>query len=211
MSAIRLLFGTAVIGLLFSGCATVPPKDYTAFRQSRPASILVLPPINATTDVRATYSLYTTMTRPIAELGYYVFPVVMVDQFMKENGLTMPADMQQVAPAKLRDVFGADAALYVTIDEYGSKYQVIAANTNVRAHAKLVDLRTGTELWQGSVFAQNAGQSGLIEALVTQVMNKLTDQAHIVAAMASVMLVSPQVPAGQGLLHGPHHPEYQKD
>ncbi|HVU35773.1 MAG TPA: GNA1162 family protein [Opitutaceae bacterium] len=59
--------------------------------------------------------------------------------------------------------------------------------------------------------AENAGLSGLIEALVTQVMNKLTDQAHIVAAMASWQLVAPQRPAGQGLLKGPRHPEYGKD
>jgi len=205
-----LLFLSA-FGFFFAGCQTLPPKDYTEYRKARPGSILVLPPINATTDVGATYSLYTTITRPIAELGYYVYPIVLVDQYMKENGLTMPPDMQQVPYAKLREVFGADAALYVTVDEYGSKYQVIASNTIVRAHAKLVDLRTGTELWQGAATAQAAGQSGLIEALVTQVMNKLTDQAHLVAAMASIILVSPQGPPGQGMLKGPHHPEYAKD
>lgn len=208
--SLAILCGLAA-ALCLTGCQTVKPKDYTAYRKSRPKSILVLPPINATTDVKATYSMYTTMTRPIAELGYYVFPVVLVDQFMKENGLTMPADMQQAPLAKLREVFGADAVLYVTIDEYGSKYQVFASNTNVRAHAKLVDAQTGTELWQGSVFAQAAGQSGILEALVTQVLNKLTDQAHIVAAVASMQLVVPPGPPGQGLLKGPHHPEYEKD
>ena len=89
------LFLGGILVMALAGCQTPTPKDYTAFRQSRPKSILVLPPINATTEVGATYSMYTTMTRPIAELGYYVFPVVVVDQFMKENGLTMPADMQQ--------------------------------------------------------------------------------------------------------------------
>ena len=155
--------------------------------------------------------MYTTMTRPIAELGYYVFPVVVVDQFMKENGLTMPADMQQAPLPKLREVFGADAVLYTTIDEFGSKYQVLSANTYVRAHAKLVDARTTTTLWEGSVLAQSAGQSGLLEALVTQVMNKLMDQSHMVAAIASVQLVAPPGPPGQGLLKGPRHPEYGKD
>lgn len=205
------LFLGGLVALLLSGCQTLPPKDYTALRQSRPKSILVLPPINATTEVSATYSLYTTMTHPIAELGYYVFPVVLVDQLMKENGLTMPTDMQQAPLAKLREVFGCDAVLYVTIDEFGSKYMVLSANTYVRAHAKLVDARTGTNLWEGSVFAQSAGQSGLVEALVTQVLNKLTDQSHIVAAIASAQLVAPPGPAGQGLLKGPHHPEYGKD
>lgn len=201
----------ALVGLLAAGCQTVKPKDYTEFRKSRPTSVLVLPPVNATTDVRATYSLYTTISRPVAELGYYVFPIGVVDQYMKENGLTMPADMQQVPVPKLREVFGADAALYITIDEYGSKYQVISSNVYVKAHAKLVDLRTGLVLWENSALAQYGGQGGLVEALVTQVVNKLTDQAHAVAAMASQILVNPQNPPGQGLLKGPRHPEYAKD
>lgn len=194
--------------LVLSGCQTVQPKDYTAFRQARPRSILVLPPINASTDVRATYSMYTTMTQPIAELGYYVFPVALVDQMMKDNGLTMPADMHQAPVAKLREVFGADAALYVTIDEFGSKYQILSSNIIVRAHATLLDLRDGQTLWQGTAFAQSSGQSGLIEALVTQVLNKLMDQSHFVAAMASHQLV---MPPGQGLIKGPRHPQQGAD
>jgi hypothetical protein len=207
---IALLAGV-IAELVLSGCQTAAPKDYTEFRRARPRSILVLPPINESTDVRATYSMFTTMTRPIAELGYYVFPVVIVDQMMKENGLTMPSDMQQAPLAKLRDVFGADAVLHVTIYEYGSKYQVISSNTIVRARAKLVDLRSSTTLWEGSVTAQSAGQSGLLEAVVTQVVNKITDQPHMVAAMASRMLLAPVNPPGQGLLKGPHHPEFGKD
>ncbi|PTX97758.1 GNA1162 family protein [Opitutus sp. ER46] len=210
MKRLALVLGP-LVGLFLAGCQTVAPKDYTAFRQSRPASILVLPPINASSDVRATYSVYTAMTRPISELGYYVFPLVVVDQMMKENGLTMPADMHQAPPAKLREVFGADAALYVTVQEYGSKYMLVVADTFVRARAVLVDLRTGTTLWEGSVYAQAGGQSGLLEALVTQVLNKLTDQAHMVATVACYQLVTPPGPPGQGLLRGPRHPEYGKD
>ena len=37
--------------LLFSACATREPADYTAFAQARPRSILVLPPINHSTEI----------------------------------------------------------------------------------------------------------------------------------------------------------------
>ncbi len=194
--------------LLFSGCATVEPKDYTEFRKSKPHSILVLPPLNESTEIGATYSVLTTTTRPLAELGYYVFPVAIVDQYLKENGLTVPGDMHQAPLSKLHDVFGADAVLYLTVKQYGSKYQVFASNTVVTIMGKLVDCRTGTTLWIGKAQAINNGQSGLIEALVTQVLNKLTDQAHIVATMASYQLL---LPPSQGLLKGPRHPEYGRD
>ena len=206
MRSLALL--TFTTALLLVGCNTVPPKDYAAFRQSNPRSILVLPPVNESNEVLAPYSLLTTVTRPISELGYYVVPVVMVDHLLKENGMGLPAEMHQAPLEKLRSVFGADAVLYITIEKYGSKYQLVASNTMVFARAKLVDARTGAELWQGRANTTYAGQSGLIEALVEQVMNKLVDQAHNVAAMASYQLIT--LP-GQGLLKGPRHPEFGKE
>lgn len=207
-SLIRILMALAA-ALVLAGCATVKPKDYTEFRRSRPRSILVLPPVNQSTDVGATYSVLTTTTHPLAELGYYVLPVAMVDEMLRQNGLTVPADMQAVPVAKLREVFGADAVLYITVEKYGTKYQLIQSNNVVSAQARLVDCRSGVDLWEGKVsVAINSGNSGLLEALVDQVVNKLTDEAHVAAQMASWQLLTPP---GQGLLKGPHHPEYGKD
>lgn len=190
---------------LLTGCVTVPPKDYTEFRRSNPRSILVLPPVNESTEVIAPYSLLTTTTHPLAELGYYVVPVVMVDALLKENGLGLPAEMHQAPLAKLQEIFGADAVLYITIEKYGSKYQLIASNTYVHTRAKLVDARSGTTLWEGRTQTVYSGQSGFLEALVEQVLNKLVDQAHQVAGMASYQLLT--IP-GQGLPYGPRHPEH---
>ena len=61
-----IVFATLAVVALLSGCATVKPKDYSEFRRAQPRSILVLPPINQTTEVIAPYSLLTTTTRPIA-------------------------------------------------------------------------------------------------------------------------------------------------
>lgn len=204
-TSLHLFFVVSLV--LLTGCVTVPPKDYTEFRKSRPASILVLPPVNHSSDVRATYSVFTTTTRPVAELGYYVFPVVMVDHMLKENGLTMPDEMHAVPVAKFREIFGADAILYITIEQYGSKYMVIASSTIVQARAKLVDARTEKVIWENFVRMDNGGQSGLVQALVEQVLNKLTDQAHNVAVMASYQLLTLN---DKGLLKGPRHPEFSK-
>jgi hypothetical protein len=207
---LSLPFAALAAVVALSGCVNLPPKDYTEFRKNRPRSILILPPINESVDARATYSVLTTATRPIAELGYYVVPVVIADHFLKENGLTMPAEMHQAPLAKLHEVFGADAVLYITIEQYGTKYQVIASNTVVQARAKLVDARSGVMLWEGITRAMGGGQAGLIEAVVEQVMSKLVDTAHVVAITASQQLVAPPQP-GQGLLKGFRHPEAAKD
>ena len=94
--------------MLATACAT---PDYSAFRERKPRSILVLPPLNESVDVDATYSWLTTATAPLAETGYYVFPVAMVDAFMKDNGMPSAGEMREVSLAKLGEVFGADAVL----------------------------------------------------------------------------------------------------
>ena len=104
---------------LFAGCATKPGYDYTAFRDSRPKSILVLPPLNDSPDVNATYSMYAQTTLPWSESGY-VLPVTLVDEAFRQNGLASPADIQQVPLKKLREIFGADSALYIKVTHYGA-------------------------------------------------------------------------------------------
>ena len=61
---------------LLTGCAkqAVKPFDYTAFKTARPASILVLPPLNSSPDIKASDSVMSHTSVPLAESGYYVFP-----------------------------------------------------------------------------------------------------------------------------------------
>ena len=208
------LLATLVVAL--GGCTTAHPDiDYTAFRECKPRSILVLPPLNNSPDVRATYSVLSTVTEPLAEAGYYVFPVALVDQTFKENGLTHPGDIHQVPLGKLREIFGADATLYITVTQYGSVYMLLHSEIRVSAGARLVDNRTGQVLWTGEATASdseggNNSGGGLLGALVTalvkQVVGSLGDQAHPIARTTSQRLLS----AGpNGLLYGPRSPHYE--
>jgi len=203
---------TGMVGMVLAGCAT-KPYDYTNYRQYPPRSILVLPPLNESTDVKATYGYLSTVTQPVAEMGYYVFPVAIVDQLLKENGMPTAGEMHQVPLTKVAEITGADAVLFVTVKQYGTKYQVINSSTIVQVQAKLVDTRTGTLLWEGTGTAQqNSGGSGniladLISAAVTQAINSGTDAAHGVCRMANGALIYTK---DHGLLYGPYSPEYGK-
>jgi hypothetical protein len=173
----------------------------------------VLPPLNESTDVGGTYSYLSTVTMPIAELGYYVYPVAVVDQFFKENGMPMAGEMHQAPLNKIREIIGADAVLYLTLKQYGTKYQVINSATVVTAEAKLVDARTELLLWSGMVTAQqNSSGSGniladLISAAIVQAINKSTDHAHDVAHLANAQFAV----KNRGLLYGPYHPKHEKE
>ncbi|GEC96275.1 MAG: hypothetical protein RLZZ220_624 [Pseudomonadota bacterium] len=213
---LRALLAVGV--LMLAGCATQPGYDYSAFRESRPRSILVLPPLNDSPDVNATYSMYAQTTLPLAESGYYVLPVTLVDEAFRQNGLTAPADIQQVPLKKLREIFGADAALYIKVTHYGTKYMIISSETRVSAEGKLVDLRSGATLWEGRATASSAegdNNSGggalglLLKAVITQIADTLSNRGHPIAGITADRLLSAGRP--NGILYGPRSPKYQKD
>ena len=214
LKKMALLLAPAV---LMVGCATKAPSyDYTAFKAAKPRSIVVLPPLNNSPEVNAGNSVYAQVSYPLAEAGYYVLPVAVVGETFKQNGLTNAADIHGVDVKKLNEIFGADAGLYITIDKYGSTYTVIDSVAVVAVTAKLVDLKSGTLLWEGKASASNNeggnnGGGGLIGALVAaavkQILNSTTDAAHPVAGVANARLLS----AGMtnGLLYGPRSVKYQ--
>ncbi|MCX8957710.1 DUF799 domain-containing protein [Erwinia psidii] len=205
----------AIVGLLavvtLTGCAKkTPPYDYTAFRESKPASILVLPAENHATDINAAHSFASLVTQPLAESGYYVFPVAVVEETFKQNGLTSASDIRNVSAAKLHGIFNADAALYIDITEYGTKFIVVDSMTKVTATAKLVDLRTGKTVWSGAATAtdnesNHNGTQGLlglvVNAAVKQITSNITDKTHDVAALTSDRLLSANT--NGGILPGP--------
>ena len=211
---IRTVYLAAVIGaafLLYS-CKSV---DYTAFKESRPRSILVMPPVNMSMDVQAPATFLATSAYPLAESGYYVIPPALSDEMFKQNGMAIADETWEIPISRLFEIFGADSALYITITKYGSTFGVI----NVAASSKLVDLRTGQELWSGKTSATEdnnqktstlGGLGGaLLGAVVNQLINTLADRTYEVGRGANHQMLS----AGKsnGILYGPYHPKFGTD
>jgi hypothetical protein len=200
-----------------TGCATVPPYDYSAYQRNRPASLLVLPPTNETPEVLATYGVLSQVTMPLAEAGYYVTPVSLMDETFRQNGVTQPHDIHALPAAKLREIFGADAAVYITVRRYGTSYAVLSSETTVTVEGRIVDLRSGDLLWKGAASASSresdsSNQAGLVgllvKAVVNQIVGTVSDASFRYAGMASQRLLSPRP---NGVLYGPRSPNYQKD
>lgn len=214
----RIVLVSAVVGaMLLGGCATkVPPYDYTAFNQAKPATLLVLPPLNESPDVKATPSLWANATKPLAEAGYYVLPVTLVDETLRQNGVDTATDAHSIDTNKLRDYFGADAAVYIKVARYGSTYSVVMSETVVEADAKIIDLRSRALLWEGKARASSAEQQQsqggvaalLVAALVQQIVSTTTDAAHNYAGVASERLFA--APRYNGVLPGPRSPLHGK-
>ncbi len=202
--------------VLLGGCAVTQPYDYSAFKARMPRAIVILPPINDSLDVKATYGVYATTTKPLAEAGYYVLPVTLVDEAFRLNGLQTPNDIHALSPKKIKEVFGADAGLYLTVKEYGTKYYVVGSASVVTIEAKLIDLETGAQIWDGSATASSEeGQNNqgglaalLIGAIVKQIAGTIVDQSSDVARLTNTRLLSAETP--NGVLWGARSPNFGK-
>ncbi|MDY0117940.1 MAG: DUF799 family lipoprotein, partial [Sulfurimonadaceae bacterium] len=89
----RFLFALifTISAFFFSGCATASKtitkgEAYPKMYAEQPRSLLILPPINESTDAEAKDYYMTTIEMPFALMGYYTFPTEMVSDIMKQEG-----------------------------------------------------------------------------------------------------------------------------
>ena len=210
--------------LLFMSCATGPTvpsqpqiDPYAVYKESRPRSILIMPPINRSPEILAQPAFLAASTIPLSESGYYVIPVTLSQEMFRQNGVYVAEEAQLLNIGRLYEIFGADAALYMTITRYGVRYVLLDSIVEAEASAKLIDLRTGASLWSGFTRASRNSQSSssgdllttLIGAALEQIVNTLSDNAYTVGREAARKLLT----AGKkdGILYGPYHYKFEKD
>lgn len=199
-------------------CVTAPPEkwDYTRLRQANPKTVLVVPVINKTVDVDAPDYFLSTIARPVAERGYYVFPVNAVKHLLDDDGLSDANLVHEANPTRLGEIFDADAILYITIERWDAKYVVLTTQVTVEFTYVLKSGRTGDELWrhrEAMVYAPQAAAMGhpltmLITMAVNAALAKAIPNYLPLTQEANHWAVNrPQ----HGLPAGPYHQEYKKD
>ena len=211
------LIGIFLMVSLLAACATAPsPKNYSTFNSERPRSILVVPTLNNTGNVQAPEFFLSTISRPFAERGYYVFPANMVKRLLEDDGLSDAGLVHATDASRLSGLFGCDSVLFVTIQRWDSKYLVLSTTTTVAFDYTLKSCKTGNTLWQDKqelVYSPQQNSSGnpladLIAQAIVAALEKgapnympLTMQANAAAAGTP----------GKGLPAGPYLPTYQQD
>jgi hypothetical protein len=203
---------------LSSGCATAPKKDYSAFKAADPHSVLIIPVVNRSMDVDAPDYFLSTLSIPVAERGYYVFPVDMVKHLLEYDGLADADLVHNADTMKLCSLFGSDSVLYVCIERWDAKYMLLTTQVTVDFDYKLKDCKTGEVIWshrKAKVYSPQQSQSSgnpladliamAISAAITKGMPNYMPLAHQANAEAFAY------PKGGGLPAGPYLPEYRKD
>lgn len=208
----------AGVAMASSACVTAPAsKSYAALRAEAPRSVLVVPALNSTVNVDAADYFVSTISRPVAERGYYVFPAHMVKRVLDDEGLSDAGLVHQADASRFQPLFGCDTVMFVEIKKWESQYIVISTSTNVEFEYTLKSCRTGATLWsntQAMSYSPQGGSSGnpladLVAQAIVAAIEKakpnyipLTQQANLLATHVY----------GQGLPAGPYLPgSYSKD
>ncbi len=203
------------LAALLSGCAVRPKADLDAFYARQPRSIVVVPVVNESPEVSAAPVFISTISRPLAERGYYVFPVYLTELILQDFGLVEAGHIHQLPAERFYELFGADAVLLVTIKDWSTKYMLLASVVVVQMEYVLKDTRTGTVLWKNEQTythdsggaAAGSGLAGLVAMAVSAAVNAIFTDYLPLARQAHYLAFQPP----KGLPAGPYHADFKRD
>lgn len=207
----KILFIAILSCRLFSSCVTTSytrAELYPKMYEEKPLAILVMPPVNNTTNVEAKDLLYTSISYPLIEAGYYVVSPHLALEFMKNESAYDAEIFMDGDISMFGKVFGVDAVIFSIVDEWKKvglgietkiKYIVKSTKTNEILFDRTCDLYLDLQVNSGTGTLLGA----LLDLAASAIMTATTD--HIVAARKCNAYIFSDFPRGK------YHPEYGLD
>lgn len=192
---------------ILASCRTMDTRTslYGKMYEEKPIVMLVMPPINNTTNVEAKELFYTSISHPLIESGYYVIsPHLAMDIFKSESAYDAEMFIENDI-ATFGRIFGADAAVFTIIDKWekrgvGIETQVTCIIKSTRTNDILFERTCDLYLDMGS---DGNGKTSLVTLAIGAIQTALTD--HIEAARKCNNYIFMDIPRGK------YHPDYMKD
>lgn len=198
-----------VLVVLLSACGVSSDLTrgqlYPGMYEEKPVTLLVMPPINNSANVEAKELLYTSISRPLAEAGYYVIPPSLAMAVLRQES-GYDAELFLDKPLKqFHEFFGADAVVFSVIESWAK--QGLGINTEIRYIIKsaLTDQvlfdRTCNLFLDLSVNSGSSSDSGrsllsiLVDVAAGAINTALTD--HIEAARKANYYIFRDLPVGK--------------
>ena len=183
-------------------------SQYAKMYEEKPITLLIMPPINNSTNVEAKDLLYTSISRPLVEAGYYVIsPLLAMDVLKAESAYDSELFFDAPLTA-FQNYFGADAVVFSVIDTWAKKgmgieteirYVIKSAYTNEILFDRNCDLYLDL-----SVDSGNNGLLGALVDLAASAINTATTD-HIKAARMTNYYILSDIPRGK------YSPDYMLD
>jgi hypothetical protein len=227
--SIALLPLLLATGCMMPGQARRSAFDYAALVSADPRSVVVAPVVSPMSRQARDWFL-ATLTVPLAERGYYVFPVFMSDAIAEQVGLSRGpegvgfAEFSPERAARIAELFGADSVLFVTIKKWGYSTKQLGLDplgtSEVLFDYLLTDAR-GETIWTASQGASLTRGGG---GALTQIWNLFTEpsteeeQTQLSREVNRMAIEGKPNEMGKRtytrpapLLVGPYHTRYEAD
>ena len=213
--SIVYLIVIVTIALSLGSCSSYTRmSQYPKMYDEHPVTLLVMPPINNTTNIEAKDLLYTSVSKPLAEAGYYVIsPILALDVLKNESAYDAELFFDG-SVKKFGQVFGADAVVFSVIETWAKQgfgittklhYIIKSTHTDEILFDRTCDLYLdlSSHTYSNSNNKKNAMLNTLVDVAVSAMNTALTE--HIEAARKANVYVFSDIPRGK------YHPEYGKD
>lgn len=182
--------------------------QYAKMYEEQPHTLLVMPPINNTTNVEAKELLYTSISRPLVEAGYYVISPLMAMDVLKAESAYDAEMFFDASLTSFNKYFGADAVVFSIIDVW--EKQGFGIQTKIRyviksAHSNEILFDRTCDLYLDLMDRSKGGGdlAPLLSLATTLITTAVTD--HIVAARQANYFILRDIP------YGKYHPDYLLD
>jgi hypothetical protein len=186
--------------------ALTKQQTYPNIYSERPLAIAIMPPINNTNNVEAKEFFYTTLSQPLCEKGYYIFPLFLTMEMFKSESAYDSELFINTPVDRFGSILGADAVLFTIINKW--EKMALSSSIYVEIEYRLKSTRTNEILFErkGNIIydaSAKVNTGGLLGVLVNVATTALTD--HIKVARVCNSYTLSDIPAGT------YNPLFDKD
>jgi hypothetical protein len=210
----RILLTLGIIAALMSSCTTqkqvARSEAYKGMYDQQLLTVLLMPPINRSTNVEAKEYFHSTLNVPIANAGYYVVPPFLSMEILKKESAYDTELFLNGSLNKFGEIFGADLALLTIIHRWDKSS--IGAKVNVEVEYIIKSTLTNEELYsrRGEVTYDtsiNSGSSTGLGILVSMAASAINTAAtkYVDVARTCNAYTFKDLPAGK------YSPDFGKD
>ncbi|MFZ4799168.1 MAG: GNA1162 family protein [Bacteroidia bacterium] len=179
----KSLIAVTIVTLL-SSCVTPVLKSvaYKKLYSEAPKTILVMPPINKSTNVEAKEYFHSTLSVPLANQGYYVIPPFLSMEILKKESAYNSELFIGSPLEKFGEIFGADAVLFTTIHKWSKN--ALFSSVTVEIEYSLKSTKTNEVLYtrRGTITydaSSNSSNSMLMNMAVSAIKTAATDYTMV--------------------------------
>lgn len=206
-----LIIAALSVGMLFVSCGTTKIEQSPLMYEEKPVSILVMPPINQSTNVDAKDYFYSTLAKPMCEEGYYIFPTFLSLYTLQRESAYDSELFINKDISKFGQKFGADVLLFTVIKSWNKSALKADVEVNIDYIFKSTKTNEIVFVKNAEIIVDTAVDTGLgggigllANILATSIKTAATDYVKV-ARTCNFYALENVVP------YGPYHPKHLID